>query len=79
MKNRGVVEFVVLAAVVLVLFPLLAMCAMIGAHFLFGMVGMTGMFAHMGGMQAVALGWTVLAFAIVGTLVVLLVKDTVHA
>ena len=78
MKNRGVVQFVISAAVVLVLFPLLAICALIGAHFLFGMTGMTGMFAHMGGTQAVVLGWASLAFAIVGGLVLLLAGDIVH-
>jgi hypothetical protein len=78
MKNRGVVQFVISAAVVVVLFPLLAIGALIGAHFLFGMTGMTGMFSHMGGMQAVVLGWAFLAFAVVGGLVLLLAGDIVH-
>jgi hypothetical protein len=79
MKTRGVVEFVISAAVVLVLFPLLAICSLIGAHFLFGMVGMTGIFSQMGSMQAVALVWTALAVVIVGTLVILLARGMSHA
>ncbi|MBM3817845.1 MAG: hypothetical protein FJW14_02335 [Acidimicrobiia bacterium] len=78
MNRESVAQFVILAAVVLVLLPLFVAAAAMASHFVFGMTGMTGAFA-VGGVQAVALGWAALAIIIVGALITLVVGEFRHA
>jgi hypothetical protein len=79
MNNRRIAQFVVLAAVVLVMLPLFIATAAIASHFLFGAVGTTGIFASMGIVEAAGMLWGALAVVIVGSLIGLLVGDVRHA
>lgn len=79
MKNQALVQFVIIAAIVLVMLPLFAAAAMIAAHFVFGMTGMVGIFGAMGPMEAAGFLWAALAVLIVGALIGLLVNDLTHA
>jgi hypothetical protein len=78
MKRESVAQFVILAAVILVLLPLIVAAATICSHVMFGMTGLSGAFA-IGGVQAVGLAWTALTIVIVGALIGLLVADFKHA
>jgi hypothetical protein len=78
MKRESVAQFVILAAVVLVLLPLFVASATMASHVVFGMTGMSGAF-DVGGVQAVAMAWAALAILIVGALITLLVGDVKHA
>jgi hypothetical protein len=79
MKRERVAQFVILAAIVIVLLPLFVAAAMIASHFMFGMTGMTGIFHAMGGVQAAGMLWALLATAIVGALITLVMGDVGHA
>ena len=79
MKKETVAQFVILAAVVLVLLPLCVAAATVASHFVFGMTGMTGIFSAMGGVQAAGMLWAVLAIVIVGALIGLVAGDMGHA
>lgn len=78
MNRESVAQFVILAAVVLVLLPLFVAAATMASHFVFGMTGMTGAFG-VGGVQAVAMGWAAMAILIVGALITLVVGELRHA
>jgi hypothetical protein len=78
MKRESVAQFVILAAVILVLLPLFVAAATICSHFVFGMTGMSGAF-DLGGVQAVGLAWSALAIVIIGALISLLVGEVTHA
>ncbi|MBI4262928.1 MAG: hypothetical protein HY657_01005 [Acidobacteria bacterium] len=76
MNNRTLIDLAVIAAVVLVMFPLIAIAAMITAHFGFGLFGsMSGIFGQMGWMHAIGLLWALLTVGIVAVLVALLVQN----
>jgi hypothetical protein len=79
MNNRRIAQFVILAAIVLVMLPLFIAAATIASHFVFGAVGTTGIFEGMGLVEAAGLLWAALAVLIVGTLVGLLMGDVRHA
>jgi hypothetical protein len=78
MKRESVAQFVILAAVVLVLLPLFVASATMASHFVFGMTGMSGAFPA-GGIQAVGMIWAALAVVIVGALIMLVVGEVKHA
>ena len=77
MSTRSVVNLLVPAAIVVVLFPLLFLCAALAVSFGIAAVGRPsmGMFGPMGGLDTIALGWTLLALGIVTGLVAVLVKE----
>ena len=78
MENRSLINTVVTAAVVVVILPLLlAVSVMLGHAGLEATGGSgIGMFAPLGGMHVIASVWILMAVAIIGTLVGLLMKDT---
>ena len=77
MENRSLVNTVITAAIVVVILPLLAVGAAVCASFGIGLTGgpRLGMFGPTGASHVLMLAWTIVAVAIVGTLVGLLVKD----
>jgi hypothetical protein len=78
MKRESIAQFVILAAVILVLLPMVIAAATICSHFVFGATGMSGAF-DIGGVQAVGLAWTALAIVIVGALITLVAGEFRHA
>jgi hypothetical protein len=76
-ENRGFVNTVIIAAIVVVILPLLAAIAAVGASFGIELSAGPGfgMFGAMGTPHVLVLGWTVIAAAIVAALVALLMRD----
>ena len=76
MENRTLVDTVITAAVVVVIVPLLALVAAVCASFGIEIAGglPVGMFGTMGASHVLMLIWTIVALAIVGTLVALVVS-----
>ena len=80
MNMRSVMQAVLAAAVVLVLFPLLAAGALMTTHFGFELIGgPIGAFGEMGPFHVIALGWTLSAFVVVLAMCALLMRDMQHA
>ena len=76
MDNQSVVNTVIIAAVVVVILPLVATVAAVCASFGIDVTGSgMGMFAPIGTPHILMLVWTIVALGIVTALVALLLRD----
>jgi hypothetical protein len=80
MGYRSLIDTVVVAAIVVVILPLIVGVAAVGISF--GIEASAGpgfgMFGHMGTLHVLMLAWTVVAVLIISTLVGLLMNDRRH-
>jgi hypothetical protein len=77
MNNRSLVNTIITAAIVVVILPLLIMISTVCAGFGLELTGASGigMFGAMGTPHVLMLLWTVVAVAIVASLIALLARD----
>ena len=80
MRYRSLIDTVVVAAIVVVILPLIVGVAAVGISFGIEVLAGPGfgMFGHMGTPHVLMLAWTIVAVLIISALVALLMNDRRH-